>query len=253
MTTTPRSSQASSTSNPAPAPLEPVSAEKPRPLGLDSLRPGSFAFDGAIFDFDGTLANSWGVWHQVDDLFLAQRGFERPADFSQQMAGRSFIEGARWVVKTFHLTETPQEVCDQWNALGQELYKTQVSLLPGALDYLRALKAAGIPLALATTNDPQVLSSLSHLVDLDELFDARLFGCDVSRDKRFPDIYEAAAARLGTAPSRTVVFEDIPQGLKVAASAGFCPVGVLNQDPEQQASQVRQAARLTLSDWRQLL
>ncbi|TGY63476.1 HAD family phosphatase [Muricaecibacterium torontonense] len=253
MNLTPRSQATARSASHRLAPLRPAAAEKPRPLSLDGLRPSSFAFDGAIFDFDGTLANSWNVWHQVDDLFLAQHGFERPTDFSKQMAGRSFIEGARWVVETFRLKETPQEVCDQWNALGQRLYKTQVSLLPGALDYLHALKAAGVPIALATTNDPEVLSSLAHLIDFESLFDARLYGCDVARDKRFPDIYEAAARRLNISPASTVVFEDIPQGLQVASSAGFTAVGVLNEDPEQHQSEVRQAAHLTLSHWDQLL
>ncbi len=234
MNLTPRSQATARSASHRLAPLRPAAAEKPRPLSLDGLRPSSFAFDGAIFDFDGTLANSWNVWHQVDDLFLAQHGFERPTDFSKQMAGRSFIEGARWVVETFRLKETPQEVCDQWNALGQRLYKTQVSLLPGALDYLHALKAAGVPIALATTNDPEVLSSLAHLIDFESLF-------------------EAAARRLNISPASTVVFEDIPQGLQVASSAGFTAVGVLNEDPEQHQSEVRQAAHLTLSHWDQLL
>lgn len=253
MNPAPRSSEAARRPSLSKAPVELASPPHSRSLSLDGLRPGSFAFDGAIFDFDGTLANSWNVWHQVDDLFLSQHGFERPADFSEQMAGRSFMEGARWVVEAFHLKETPQEVCDQWNALGQRLYKTQVSLLPGALDYLRALKGAGVPLALATTNDPEVLSSLAHLIDFEDLFDASLYGCDVARDKRFPDIYEAAARRLNISPASTVVFEDIPQSLQVASSAGFTAVGVLNEDPEQRQSEVRQAAHLTLSHWSQLL
>jgi beta-phosphoglucomutase-like phosphatase (HAD superfamily) len=35
---------------------------------------------GAIFDLDGTLLDSMGVWDQVDVDFLAKRGIEVPDD-----------------------------------------------------------------------------------------------------------------------------------------------------------------------------
>ena len=38
---------------------------------------------GAIFDLDGTLLDSMGVWDQVDVDFLAKRGFEVPDDYIQ--------------------------------------------------------------------------------------------------------------------------------------------------------------------------
>ena len=39
---------------------------------------------GAIFDLDGTLLDSMGVWDQVDVDFLAKRGFEVPDDYMQK-------------------------------------------------------------------------------------------------------------------------------------------------------------------------
>ena len=39
--------------------------------------------EGAIFDLDGTLLDSMGIWHQIDVDFLAKRGFEVPEDYQR--------------------------------------------------------------------------------------------------------------------------------------------------------------------------
>ena len=44
---------------------------------------------GAIFDLDGTLLDSMGVWDQVDVDFLAKRGIEVPDDYMQKVSARS--------------------------------------------------------------------------------------------------------------------------------------------------------------------
>ena len=37
---------------------------------------------GAIFDLDGTLLDSMGVWRKIDEDFLGKRGFVVPDDLS---------------------------------------------------------------------------------------------------------------------------------------------------------------------------
>lgn len=44
----------------------------------------------AIFDLDGTLLDSMGVWDQVDIDFLAKRGIEVPADYMGKVAAMQF-------------------------------------------------------------------------------------------------------------------------------------------------------------------
>ena len=66
---------------------------------LDQLRPSSFAFRAAIFDFDGTLADSCDVWAQVDRDFFAARGLAYSPEYAETLALLGFEEGARYTVE----------------------------------------------------------------------------------------------------------------------------------------------------------
>ena len=47
--------------------------------------------EGAIFDLDGTLLDSMGIWHQIDVDFLAKRGFEVPEDYQRVITPHGFL------------------------------------------------------------------------------------------------------------------------------------------------------------------
>lgn len=209
-----------------------------------------FEFKAAIFDFDGTLASSGEVWNQVDHVFLARRGLPWSADLASELASRGFSDGAAYVIGRYGLDETPEAVCAEWNELAAELYARHVRLRPGAEDYVRELRRQGFPVALATTNGPEVLGSLAPRFVADELFDAVVYGREVERNKNFPDIYLEAAARLGVEPWGCVVFEDIVAGLASAQRAGMCACAVRSGDPTQPLSRIVEVADLYLEDWR---
>ena len=118
------------------------------------------SFGAAIFDFDGTLAATSALWRRVDEIFFATRGLEFDESASSILATLGFAEGARWCVETYRLRDEVSDIVDEWNRLGAALYETSVELRPGAEAYLRALRGAGVPLALATTNDPHVLGAM---------------------------------------------------------------------------------------------
>ncbi len=209
-------------------------------------------FDGAIFDFDDTIALSGPIWHTVDTMFFERRGLPLEPDVPARLAALGFREGAEFVIGRYGFSETPQEIMDEWNELGSELYRENVALRPGVEAYLTALREAGVPVALATTNHPDVLSALAPRIDVDALFDTVVTSVDVSVPKDEPDIYLEAARRIATAPRRTVVFEDIPFGLEAAHRAGFLTVGVISGDVNQDVEAVRAAADLLIDGWEAL-
>lgn len=210
-----------------------------------------FAHGAAIFDFDGTLAHTAHLWRKVDVAFLEGRGLPIPPDYPQRLAALGFADGAVYTKELFGLAETPEQICDEWNAMGRALYQDEVALRPGAERYLRALRRAHVPCALATTNDEDVLRSMRG-VDVGALFDACVFARDVGCGKDKPDIYLRAAQELGVSPAECLVFEDIPIAVRSAKRAGTRTCGVRADDPTQDEQAVRRAADLWLDDWQDI-
>ncbi|OUO34581.1 HAD family phosphatase [Olsenella sp. An290] len=213
--------------------------------GVELLPP---SFSAGIFDFDGTLAETWHLWIEVDRIFFATRGLPFDAEAAQTLATLGFAAGARWCIERYRLRERPEDIVDEWNRLGSALYKSEVRLRPGARAYLEALRAAGVPLALATTNDPTVLGAMRH-VDVTELFDAVVCGCEVERGKDHPDIYLEAARRLGARPEGCAVFEDLLAGVLSAGRAGMATVALRCEDPRQPWDELCRAADRAIEGW----
>ena len=202
----------------------------------------------AIFDFDGTLANTAQLWRQVDMAFLSKRGLPYTADYPERLAALGFAEGARYTIELYKLNETVEQICDEWNRLGMELYRETVVLRPGAQRYINALRDASVPCALATTNDREVLGSMRN-VRIEELFDVRVHGAEVGRGKDHPDIYLEAARRLGVDPTDCLVFEDIVPALSSAKRAGMIACGVRANDSMQPIETAQSVADIWLDDW----
>ncbi len=210
------------------------------------------SFDYAIFDFDGTLSATESLWEKVDRIFFAERGIAYTPDVHQTLATLGFAGGAEWVRERYGIRDSAEDICDEWNRLGAALYETEAVLRPGAGEYLGSLREAGIPLALATTNDPQVLGSMKGRIDVYGIFDAVVCGKEVPRPKDEPDIYLEAARRIGAVPARTVVFEDILAGTRSARRAGFMTCAVRSADPMQPVGPLMREADVWIEGWEEI-
>ena len=235
--------------------MHPIKQTRYRPEALSAERPELVLWpleaSGAIFDFDGTLAHTAHIWNEVDKTFLARRGFEVPSDYAQRLSALGFEEGARYTKERFGLKDSEEAIQAEWTELSEELYQREVRLRKGAHAYIEAVKAAGIPVALATTNRREVLSRMEH-IDVLGLFDACVFGTDVSRGKDFPDIFLEAATRIGCDPASCVVFEDNLSAVRSARSVRMRCVAVRAKDATQRTDELRTHADLWLDDWRDI-
>lgn len=117
---------------------------------------------------------------------------------------------------------------DEWMAyeaekegLYRELSRGRLAPMKGLLRLLAHYRAAQVPMALATSApEPNVVHTL-HEIGLAAEFSIIVRGDQVGRGKPAPDVFIAAAQRLGVEPAGCVVFEDAPMGVVAAQAAGM--------------------------------
>ena len=208
-------------------------------------------FPAAVFDFDGTLCETWQLWERVDRAFFEERGIPYDPSVAATLNTLGFVGGAQWCVEAFGLRDDPRDVMDEWNRLGAALYEAEARLRPGAADYVRALRGHGVRVALATTNVTEVLGRIRH-DDVLGLFNAVVCGRDVMRGKDHPDIYLEAARRLGADPRLRGV-RGRARGHPQRAARRHARRRRAQRRPRQPLDEMRLDANLAIDGWEGLL
>jgi HAD superfamily hydrolase (TIGR01509 family) len=96
--------------------------------------------------------------------------------------------------------------------------------LPGVVELVEEVRAAGLPYALVTSSEPEVVDAV--LARLDVVFPVVVCAADVSRAKPDPEGYLLAAAKLGAEPGQCIALEDSLNGVRAAEAAGYRTVAV---------------------------
>ena len=164
---------------------------------------------GAIFDCDGTLADSMGMWRQVVEGLLVKRGMPVPPDFYERTEPVSLHDGCVMVHEEFGLGQDAESLYEELCADVRAAY-ARVPLLPGARDFLQELACAGIPMVMASSTPVRELRSCLETHGIAGFFKDVVSTEDVGgRDKEFPDVYEEALRRLKEAPVRRDMVERV--------------------------------------------
>ena len=183
-----------------------------------SPRPRKLAY---LFDMDGVLVDNCR-FHVQGWVELARRHggsmTESEAVALMGAPGRVYIERIlggpvppdRLAALMVEMSEIYQNLC-----------RAHLEEREGAIDFLKAVTAAGIPCALVTggpmTNVDFVLDGLK----IREHFACIVDVSQYERGKPAPDCYLLAAEKLGVEPRVCIVFEDAINGIRAARAAGM--------------------------------
>lgn len=183
-----------------------------------------------IFDMDGTLIDSIGVWAKVDVDYLKKLGYDLPSDLRRDIEGLSFPETAVYFKSRFSIQDSLEDIMKEWKSMVKEYYHHHIPLKEGVLSYLNKLKEQGIKLGIATSNSMDLaVAVLKHNGILD-YFDEIVTTDEVPRDKSFPDVFLEASRRLGVSPENCLVFEDTYCAILGAKAAGMTVAGIYDQN-----------------------
>ncbi|MDR2364188.1 MAG: HAD family phosphatase [Spirochaetaceae bacterium] len=178
-------------------------------------------YPGAVFDLDGTLIDSMHVWdHLCRDWLLAQ-GKKPEADLERAIETMTVTQSAEYVRRRYGFDLSPKEIISRWEGMALGAYETTVALKQETAALARELYGRGRALAVVTSCFPAACEAVLRRHGLGELFPAVLYTDEAPRDKRFPDIWLAAAERLGLAPASCIVFEDAYYALRGVRAAGM--------------------------------
>ena len=109
-----------------------------------------------LFDFDGTLVDSNGVWVEIDNGFLARRGLTPTREYSDTVGHSIFPIAAQFTKDYYCLDMTPEAIMAEWLDMARDAYARQVPMKPGAEAFLARCAAAGEPMALLTACVPEL-------------------------------------------------------------------------------------------------
>ena len=185
--------------------------------------------DAVIFDLDGVLIDSEGVWNEARQEVTRQHGGRWSADAQRAMMGMSSTEWSAYLHDELGVELSPQAISDEVVARLLDLYRERLPLLPGARERVVAL-ADTWPLGLASSANRPIIDLVLELAGLSELFQATVSSEEVPHGKPAPDVYLEAARRLSVAPARCAAVEDSSNGLRSAAAAGMTVIAVPNRE-----------------------
>lgn len=193
-----------------------------------------------IFDMDGTLIDSNGIWKDVDTAFLAKRGLSYTKEFYEGVAHTIFPLAAKFTKEFCHLPESEEAIMAEWMDMAGDLYGTSVPVKPGVRAYLDKLRAAGERLIVVTSAVPvHCRTALTHL-GLMPYFERIIFAHDLQLEKKDPQLWCLTAELMGVAPADCTLYDDSVEACRGAKAAGMHAVGVYDPyfagtEPEMQA------------------
>ena len=122
----------------------------------------------------------------------------------------------------------------------EECYRAQarkVGLvpLPGAAEWVEKLRGAGWRQAMATAAPRANAECILELLGFNDRFEAVVTAEDVRHGKPDPEVFLAAAAKLGVPPAQCIVVEDAAAGTEAARRAGMRSIGVRRPGPPIEA------------------
>lgn len=180
-----------------------------------------------IFDMDGTMVDNmrfhddaWEIWHREQGLPFQRDGFFKAT------AGKANAE-----ILGGYYPDADAETIARLSESKEELYRTNyrphVAALGGLLELMARAEEQGLPMAVASAAPPANIDVVLDTLAIRQRFATIVSPSQGFRGKPHPDMFLAAAERMGVPAQSCIVYEDAPLGVEAARRAGMRAVALL--------------------------
>lgn len=179
----------------------------------------------AIFDADGTLLDSMGMWCSMTYEYASAKGVTAPQGLHDTINKLSMEQCAE-VYRQLGVPGSVEEIVEELAAWALEGYRIRVAEKPRAAEFVRLLSENRIQVAVATASHAGGVGAALKRLGMMPYVRLLTSCTEIGKGKDHPDIFLHCARAFGAKPSECVVFEDSAYAMETAKKAGFPVIAV---------------------------
>lgn len=224
-----------------------------------------------IFDMDGTLIDSIGIWNLTDKELIQEYGCKEVDLETVQKDREEFLREnqdvdiylayCKYLIDKYHFSmQNPNELIEiRWKKSGKIL-ENDIDFKENADAFLLKLKELGFILILATMTIQVQLDIYSEKnqkmlkkMNIMEVFDYITRKEDVLYKKPHPEIYFKIMEHYGAKPEECLVFEDSYTGVLAASNAGIEVVNIYDKYSDNERLKINERTDYAIHDYKEFL
>ncbi len=194
---------------------------------------------GIIFDLDGTLIDSMGIWYDTDRKFLKEHGVNNPPeDISERVKKLTVDKSAELFIKEFSLDCTVEYIIERIEEIVRNEYMFNIPLKSGVAETLEFLDTKKIPYGVATVTYKNLAESVLKRLKIYDCMKFLMTSAEFPKGKKSPDIYLKCAEIMKLPSENILVIEDSLHCIETAKNAGFITAGVYDKLSEKDIEKI---------------
>lgn len=224
-----------------------------------------------IFDLDGTLIDSIGVWSSIDieliktigdgtidDIDIGKQRDEKLKEFST--SEDMYLEYCGFLGEKYKSNLSKQEIKTLRYQIADKYLKEVIDYKPGAEKVLHYLKEKGFTLVLATTTNDHTIKTyindnenIKRKAPLDKYFSLIYSKGAVKKLKPDPEIHYKILNKLNVKKEECLIIEDSLIGIEAAINSGIDYIVMYDKFSDGNRKEINKLSKINFNDFDELL
>jgi HAD superfamily hydrolase (TIGR01509 family) len=187
--------------------------------------PAMQKFSALIFDMDGLMIDTEGLYWAAAREIAASYGKTVADDTLRQMMGRAPIDSMRVFARDLKIEDSPQDLLDRRTEMMLKRFAQPITPMPGLMEILNTFRGR-LKLAVATSAPKAFVDLILPAMKIADFFDVIQTSDGLTHGKPHPEIYLKTIARLEVKPAESIVLEDSTAGAQAGKNAGAYTIAV---------------------------
>ena len=224
-----------------------------------------------IFDMDGTLIDSIGVWNITDQKLIEEYAgitidldtiqLERDSFLHSNQDSDIYVAYCEYLINKYGFSiQNAEELLNiRWDKSG-EVLEGEMDFKPDVVELISKLKVLGFTLVLATMTTQVQLDIYSkknnkmlEQMDISQVFDLIARKEDVKNKKPDPEIYNMIMQHYNARPNECLIFEDSYTGVLASKNAGIEVVNVYDKYADLDRDKINAITDYSIANYRQFI
>ena len=206
-----------------------------------------------LFDFDGTLVDSMPSYIAAMLRILDENNIKYQEDIIKTITPLGYLGTAVYYEKELGLNMPAEKTVRLMKQYAYNEYAYNIQAKPNVIQVLTELKKQGADLHILTASPHEVLDVCLNRLNMLDLF-TNVWSCDdFGMGKADPEIYRAAAKRIGRPVGEILFLDDNYNADKTALSAGMKVCGVYDTSSQDYRDEIKAICDYYVTDFSELL